>query len=57
MIRSRNMALRTLAAWGAEHWPADVRPALEAALSAEPDDGVRDRIERLLAGRPLDDHA
>jgi hypothetical protein len=57
VIRSRNMALRTLAAWGTDAWPPDVRPVLEAAHAAEPDDGVRDRMERLLAGRPLDgDH-
>jgi len=55
VIRSRNVALRTLAAWGGDAWPADVRPALEAALAGEPDDGVRERLERLLSGRPLDD--
>jgi hypothetical protein len=54
VIRSRNMALHTLAAWGSESWPRDVRPALQAAQSVEPDDGVRRRIERLLAGQPLD---
>jgi hypothetical protein len=54
VIRSRNMALRTLAAWGSTAWPDDVRPALEAARDAEPDAGVRGRIESLLAGLPLD---
>jgi hypothetical protein len=55
VVRSRNMALNTLAAWGSAEWPPDVRPALEAAMAAEPDDDVRRRAERLLAGRPLDD--
>jgi hypothetical protein len=55
VIRSRNMALNTLAEWGSAAWPPEVRPALDTALAAEPDDGVRRRIERLIAGRPLDD--
>ena len=54
VIRSRNMALRTLAAWGPEAWPEDVRPVLTAALSAEPDDDVRQRIEQLLSGQTMD---
>ena len=54
VIRSRNMALDTLAAWGSEAWPDEVRPALTAALSAEPDDDVRQRIESLLAGQTMD---
>jgi hypothetical protein len=48
------MALRTLAAWGPEAWPEDVRPVLTTALSAEPDDDVRQRIERLLSGQTMD---
>jgi len=54
VIRSRNMALNTLAAWGPEAWPEDVRPVLTTALSAEPDDDVRQRIERLLSGQTMD---
>ena len=50
VVRSRNMALNTLAAWGPEAWPEDVRSVLAMALSAEPDDDVRERIDRLLAG-------
>jgi hypothetical protein len=55
VVRTRNMALNTLAAWGPEAWPEDARPVLDMALSAEPDDDVRRRIDRLLAGRPLDE--
>ena len=54
VIRSRNMALNTLAAWGPDAWPEDVRPVLTTALSAEPHDDVRQRIERLLAGQTMD---
>ncbi len=54
VVRTRNMALRTLAAWGEEEWPEEVRPALAEALAAEPDDDVRQRIERVLAGQALD---
>jgi hypothetical protein len=54
VIRSRNMALRSLAAWGSGHWPEEAVPTLAAALSVEPDDGVSERIRRLLAGDPLD---
>ena len=54
VIRSRNMALRTLAGWGRPAWPEDVEAALEAARDREPDEGVRERIRRLLADRPLD---
>ena len=39
---------------GAEAWPEDVRPVLTTALSAEPDDDVRQRIERLLSGQTMD---
>ena len=54
VIRSRNMALNTLAAWGPDAWPEDVRPVLTTALSGEPDDNVRQRIERFLAGQTMD---
>ena len=53
VIRSRNMALNTLAAWGPDAWPEDVRRVLTTALSGEPDDNVRQRIERFLAGQTM----
>lgn len=49
VIANRNMALNALEAWGARRWPPEVRPALERALAAEPDDGVRDRLTALMA--------
>lgn len=54
VIRNRNMALRALAAWSRADWPEEAEPALEAARAAEPDDDVRERIEAVLDGRPLD---
>lgn len=53
-IPVRNSAIRTLAAWGRQAWPSEAEPVVQAALSAEPDDDVRLRLERLLAGEPPD---
>ena len=53
-IRNRNMALRALAAWPRADWPSEAESALEAARDAEPESEVRERIEAVLEGRPLD---
>jgi hypothetical protein len=55
VVRSRNLALRTLTAWGRDAWSPSVEPALWAARGAEPVDDVRARVERVLAGQPLED--
>lgn len=60
VTRNRNLALRTLAAWTSVHWPPEAAQALSAAYAAEPEDDVRERLRRLLAGEPLEgdrDHA
>ena len=54
VIGSRNTALGTLAAWGTGAWPDEARDVLAEALTREPREDVRRRIERLLAGEPLD---
>lgn len=54
VIRNRNLALRALAAWPRADWPAEAEAALESARDAETESDVRDRIEALLEGRPLD---
>lgn len=54
-IPVRNSAIRTLASWGRRAWPDTAESDVRAALDAEPDDDVRLRLERLLAGQPLDD--
>jgi hypothetical protein len=55
VIRNRNGALRALAAWGRERWPADVAAAVASAAGAEPVNDVRARFARVLAGEPFDD--
>ena len=52
VIRNRNMAIRALAAWDHATLPAEVRAAVAAALRAEPDAAVRERLSRLHEGRP-----
>ncbi|MFB4314428.1 hypothetical protein [Actinomadura sp. 21ATH] len=54
VVRNRNMAVRTLHAWGEAAWPAGTRDEAAAALAREPDEGVRKRLEALLDGRPVD---
>jgi hypothetical protein len=55
LLRNRNMALRALSEWGMPRWPAEAVPALTAAREREPDEKVRARMERLLAGKPMGD--
>jgi hypothetical protein len=50
VTRNRNMALRALAAWRSDQWPAELRTAVEEAAKVEPDDDVRERFERVLEG-------
>ncbi|WP_155741431.1 hypothetical protein [Burkholderia territorii] len=49
VIRNRNMALKTLNAWGKERWPTVVEGALNDALRAEPNDRVREYITQVLS--------
>jgi hypothetical protein len=53
VVRNRNLAVRTLDTWGATAWPAEAREAVATALTREPDEGVRGRLQALLDGRPL----
>jgi hypothetical protein len=48
------VALKALAEWGKEMWPANVISLLESARDREPDQDVRRRITNALAGRPLE---
>lgn len=54
VIGNRKSALRALATWGSSRWAAEVRPTLERAVFAEPDETVKECLKRLLAGRPLE---
>ncbi len=50
VVRNRNLAIRALAAWDHATLPPEARTAVAAALRAEPDAGVRERLERLHEG-------
>ncbi|MEZ4328709.1 MAG: hypothetical protein R3B40_26025 [Polyangiales bacterium] len=54
VVRNRNMALRTLAAWPRSAWPPGAAAALELARDEEPADDVRERIAATLTGQGLD---
>lgn len=54
-VQNRNMAINALAAWGRENWSESMREALTAASQVEPEDDVRERMEKALKGEPLDD--
>jgi hypothetical protein len=47
---NRNHAIHALGAWGESHWGPETRALLEAAVESEPDDELRERMERVLAG-------
>jgi hypothetical protein len=48
VTRTRNMAVRALAAWGRERWPPDAELALRHALKAELNADTRDEMRGLL---------
>ncbi|MCB9658674.1 MAG: hypothetical protein H6726_13575 [Sandaracinaceae bacterium] len=54
VVRNRNMAVRTLAAWPRSAWPPGAAAALELARDEEPADDVRERIAATLTGQGLD---
>lgn len=55
VVRNRNMAVAALSAWGRDRWGDDLRGALEAAAKIEPEDDVRERMQKTLRGESLDD--
>lgn len=54
VVRNRNMALNALAAWSREDWPGRLRKALERAAECEPKEDVRERMQKVLRGEPLE---
>jgi len=54
VVRNRNMALKALYEWGQERWPAEAADALKTAELAEPNEDVRERIRKVIAGEDLD---
>ena len=50
VVNNRNAALSALDAWDRSLWPADARAILHEAASVEPEEEVRQRMERLTQG-------
>lgn len=55
VVSNRNMALRALSACPRDRWEPETEMALRRALREEPDEDVRVRIQRVLAGEPLEE--
>lgn len=53
VVRNRNMAVVALAAWPRESWPSGLAESLGRAAECEPDEGVRERMQKALKGEPL----
>jgi len=54
VIRNRNMALKVLSQWGKDKWPKDMGEDLKTLLAKEPDEQVRECMQKLIEGKPLD---
>ncbi|MBK8477010.1 MAG: hypothetical protein IPL39_12130 [Opitutaceae bacterium] len=54
VVRNRNMALKALAAWNAADRDAEIVAALRRASAEEPRPEVKERIELVLDGKPVD---
>lgn len=52
--RLRNMAINALRDWGRDRWPAGAADWVAGALSREPDEDLRKRLELLLANKLAD---
>jgi hypothetical protein len=55
VVRNRNMALRALSACPRNQWEPEAEMALRRALREEPEEDVRERIQCVLVGEPLDE--
>jgi hypothetical protein len=55
VVRNRNMALAALSEWEQSDRPSSALAVLKAAAAIEPVDDVRERMTRVLQGKPLDD--
>lgn len=53
-VRDRNQAVATLAAWGRDAWSPSVEEALKKAAEQEEESEVQERMEQVLAGRPIE---
>lgn len=55
VTRNRNMAVRALAGWDREAWPAETELLLRQAVKAEPNDDTRRDMQKVLSGEPLNE--
>ena len=46
VVRNRNMAVAALSARSREQWSSRLEKSLDRAAECEPDDGVRDRMQK-----------
>lgn len=53
VTRNRNMSVAVLAAWPRKDWPNGLEKSVKLAAKLEPDDGVRERMQKVLKGEPL----
>lgn len=54
VTRTRNMALRVLAAWPRETWPEGTAETIQAMAWRDPDNGVKKRARAILEGKAPD---
>jgi hypothetical protein len=54
VVRNRNMALRAAFEWGTTRWPNELEEAISRAAAEEPCDDVRERMQRVLNGQPME---
>jgi len=54
VVRNRHGALKVLAAWGQPNWPEGMEHRLAEALDREPDDKVRESIQKVIDGENMD---
>jgi hypothetical protein len=53
VVRNRNMAVAALASYPLSEWARGLEISLAEAAECEPDEGVRDRMQKVLRGEPL----
>jgi hypothetical protein len=53
VTRNRNISVAVLAAWPRKDWPNGLEQSMELAAKLEPDEGVRERMQKVLKGEPL----
>ena len=49
------MSLKALEEWGKGQWPNDAEQILNEAYETEPDEKVKESIQKIRQGLPLDD--